>query len=1520
MHWHSKLRAVIYPLLLIFALTTIFLGLALCLRNGEVPPSLINAGWIPRLAGQFGVQYSVRSLRVGCFLGSCRLQLDLSGVRVLLPASDTAVSIDSLHWCSIHPLTLHGFELTRRAAFSVQIGDAELSRAPNTEVRNISLMTSSGTSLRARRLAVSLPAVLPQDGILRVDSIDVNGLNVRLADSAAPVSMCTQSRAIISGAKALSARTNRALNEIERIGGRVRRFLFYVCLSMPAVLFLLKVWSLAWIYRWPLRLALGSAAVAVPLSVYWLVGGHLGVRALLECAFAASLTLAAAFWYRFYRCAARGYQRWEPFTLDVLSVVVVLPLVGYNFSFGTPLRQPTRFEIGRVTASDISLSGSHNHCGIRRAFAATIDRAAAGQLEVGLPDSVEHPARVKLARLEIPRIDVPPVSSSAIVDSIEAGIDWQSEQVAGVAGRFRFQGSLDAAEQLQPFRQISALEPVLRDAARIHFDVDLIAGGPQAHAAVLAHPLDEPQSINKEPRLAVRAGVVVDPQRCDVQYAWSAQLIAPQFEAVAEGAGSPAVINIHTIRASSGTAFQIRNGVGRVSPAGAFPIRLRLSGIGASSGGSQLEIASAAVFASTTPACSAVRQSFALEAEDAQIRTSTGLNAHIARADIDLNRRSAAGAVPTSVAVSLADVGLTQKTDGLALRVELPLTRLLLDGVTTREPVPRAFEGGLSFSVSTPGAVLENTTPLKIAADVRNTTAAVFEQEQVLRQSGSSGLPENLSFRLSAAAAPGEVNAHVLLPALSVKMGVIDAEIVDLEADVSRRGSERGMKLAFQSGWNRIRLPEVPSTFCFENIGQLDLSVDGSIPGLEFPTDLADASKPTDACFGIPAVPPELRIRVQGLWPSLQLEDPNGFGIRIADVSQSRLRSLDLGGGRFNSLKFESGLSGIQTLDGAGDWRVASEIDVSAMSTKISSSLAGAGAGELARLVLEGPPGRPDLTVTPTASLEKIAGALQPFLSAAGVNLDGIGPQAQVQKLHAAAVFDGSTLMSLEGSIDVGPGPVASIRPAGPQGQTLILSLQNAPGSAARLEFAMQKPQTPGKHGTVELVTRVAGLTLRASDSKHAAVDATLSLRSDIHGYLADGFSALNPTLGMAWRTAGNLSRQARNALRVFGNEGTPQRADLSLKLRLRNASTSEKALELNTERIALRLWADLEELSWSAIRSAMISGNGQIDVDLSLHNDHLVLDGHLPLRLRASLGAEPARTFELNLPVLVAFSDALKPAGRNSSDFWDSDYYRAFWSSYRIRQAARGGVFFNTPRLVAGGLSLRQVLLPTEPLQIALGAADRLELHVPFAGRALFGTAGGSLQTAIRWLPERALVSTNFNLQLRNIQAGAIGIDSGNGHLPYVEDELDGDISVHIVDWPLDRKLIGTLAAFESLPGTDRLSARVEFWKSLRNQSVPGILQLSSDTQLKTLNELLNRIIRDVRLKMPPRSVSYRNLRLKLDIEKGRISTASPWLTLEGLRIFSSPLVDIDGTVRLRGSRTATPLELDRLLGLSGP
>ena len=245
-------------------------------------------------------------------------------------------------------------------------------------------------------------------------------------------------------------------------------------------------------------------------------------------------------------------------------------------------------------------------------------------------------------------------------------------------------------------------------------------------------------------------------------------------------------------------------------------------------------------------------------------------------------------------------------------------------------------------------------------------------------------------------------------------------------------------------------------------------------------------------------------------------------------------------------------------------------------------------------------------------------------------------------------------------------------------------------------------------------------------------------------------------------------------------------------------------------------------------------------------------------------------------------------------------------WESYpRSVDESNAVSLIDSEQFTAGPLSLRQILFPLEPLRLSVGHSKRLQLNFPFSARVLFGKAQGVLQTDVQWFDDHAAVSTSAGLSLSNFQAGALGLASRGEHIPFVEDQLSGEVSFLAKDFPLSGNTMRDLMIDASrVDGFDQLDMRLQFHRSEQNKAVPGVVQVTTDTQIKALNDFLNRFIAKIRMTSPPQSVFYRDFDFDFQVEKGEILTKPLLLRLEGLELFSTERVDVDGDLRVHWRR----------------
>ena len=182
------------------------------------------------------------------------------------------------------------------------------------------------------------------------------------------------------------------------------------------------------------------------------------------------------------------------------------------------------------------------------------------------------------------------------------------------------------------------------------------------------------------------------------------------------------------------------------------------------------------------------------------------------------------------------------------------------------------------------------------------------------------------------------------------------------------------------------------------------------------------------------------------------------------------------------------------------------------------------------------------------------------------------------------------------------------------------------------------------------------------------------------------------------------------------------------------------------------------------------------------------------------------------------------------------------------------------------------------------------------------------------------ASLDTRLNLDLRNIHAGALGTTMSGSHSAILEDSLDGRISVRLDGLTMDRNTLPAL--LDGKVGADELEkigVSVHMFRSPELTNVPGVLQATSEVQVNLVNEVLNQILKDLRLPAPPRAMTYSDLSLNFEVDRGLVRTNREVLKLGGLKIFSSNFVDVVGEVRAHLGRPGERILLGDLMGMLG-
>jgi hypothetical protein len=225
------------------------------------------------------------------------------------------------------------------------------------------------------------------------------------------------------------------------------------------------------------------------------------------------------------------------------------------------------------------------------------------------------------------------------------------------------------------------------------------------------------------------------------------------------------------------------------------------------------------------------------------------------------------------------------------------------------------------------------------------------------------------------------------------------------------------------------------------------------------------------------------------------------------------------------------------------------------------------------------------------------------------------------------------------------------------------------------------------------------------------------------------------------------------------------------------------------------------------------------------------------------------------------------------------------------------------------------------EPIRALVGYNDALQLGLPFSGRALFGGVEGNLESNLTSIADTASLDMRLNIDLKGIQMGAVGTTRGGGHSALVEDELDGKTSVRLDGLTLDRNTVAALLAGKPAPDELRkIGMSVHLFRSPETANLPAVLQASTDVEVNLANDLLNSIVKGLRLSAPPRALTYRDFDLKFEVDRGLVRSDREILRLGGLQILSTDSVEITGEVRTHLGRPGERILLrDMIEMLSG-
>ena len=469
------------------------------------------------------------------------------------------------------------------------------------------------------------------------------------------------------------------------------------------------------------------------------------------------------------------------------------------------------------------------------------------------------------------------------------------------------------------------------------------------------------------------------------------------------------------------------------------------------------------------------------------------------------------------------------------------------------------------------------------------------------------------------------------------------------------------------------------------------------------------------------------------------------------------------------------------------------------------------------------------------------------LLDQVGLTFDNFQLRAALAELNADARFTGRSLAGFNVAGTLAAGPLASA-------DGLEIS-QLAPTA-----FSVAAPEFP--KATVN--ASAPSIEISLNDGKVRASAATeFALRLTLN---AAPPSSLFRQLGDA---AAGLSYHIQKATEAFGARDTPVlpiRWDLSM-------TGGSPAVSLTDDRISFNANVRLNRID---IGQQTVDGFVGLDAGVGLDEGHLLAVLNAPGQIGA-LG----RRWQIDTPVFLALRRDLL-AGRGA-ELFDSGFYDSIGGK---RQPG------------------------TNPLRLAIGYGDVLQVHAAYEQPFTSGTIGGMAQAALRWQNDAASIDSYGTIGFRGFEAGAIAFPG-----PYLEDRLDGDIRFSTRGFVADRLLLPQLLSDASrVSQLDRVDFSAQIRSAADGAHLPGVLQAASGLTLKPANEFVRLLTGGFDLTLPPRALQYKRMALDFQVEQGRVRTEPVLLTLDGVQVFGVSGLALESKVRLLwGGRGREPAPLLR-------
>jgi hypothetical protein len=1043
-------------------------------------------------------------------------------------------------------------------------------------------------------------------------------------------------------------------------------------------------------------------------------------------------------------------------------------------------------------------------------------------------------------------------------------------------------------------------------------------------------------------QMNILAGILLSP--FEVNYSAKTQT---RFEPILlsfEAEGNERAVRIRNLESLENSGLQIARGEADITFIPAISASLSIDALRAQAARAVIDAHSLRAHLSVSSLVDPANLQVGLQLRGSAFRASE-LSVTNGGTNVDCTLKSGHGDRLVATQAFFRDVVVTSRhaaEPGPWLRAELPAVILQSNGQLSPGTIPHNFTGAVTLRLARstdPHIDYENTAlwadnpvrftidPWKGAFDVPNQSLTIH---QSLVSAGSMSLDLAAEGQIVSLAAPDRARAkarfHVSRLAPDLPLARLELNDIDVLARMAVKGGTTSLNAEYGSGWSTATLKDTPATSPeLREISEFNVETHGSFP--------RTPGMPVLPSGGFASLLKPMAFKLTGVLPaspdvpSLQVVTRSGAGLHISSITTAvgQLWMPDL---RLEALGVKTAVSGIKTASGNGNLSLRSEILIDKGSLHASTVIPFSNNGGSLTLKLERAPDVLHVELADKLAIGPLLLSIEPFLEQASLSLQGVTSKAEVKAFEATARFSGPELTAVEAALDVPPGLLASVdlsklsrRPTSVPFRRMEIWLPSDPATSGGLQLRASPAvgPTPRSRST-DVALTLNRLSFLGIDEEARQYSGELSLASKINLALSsNGLQSTYPLREKLALSAVDFRGHAQRALQSLGNFGTkpaPHIRDVSWKLEVQNPSMAEPVFSIGQDKASFALHAGVAQIAWRTSEGggvSEVSSSMDVATDFRLHRGELVADGYVPIQVHLSLAGRPVQKIALRLPFLTILAARLHPAAADSDWLWDTKYYDSFWSDYQPSRANRGPAsILDIKELVLGGLSIQQLRIPSEPVRIAIGHQSRLQFDAPANSQLLFGKAQGRVQAEIQWQDSHSspsesgeapgvLLDSRAAMIFSHLQMGAIRRSVPDGGLPFIEDELDGQVNFRTDAYPINSAVLSRLASgFVRPEDLEGLSAKVKFWSARPNPLLRGAMQAITTAELQNLNDFLKQISRDLQLLAPPRSIVYRSLLFNFDTTKGQVITEPSLLELRGMNLFSDQQLEVDGTMRV--------------------